>query len=235
MYKMSPEHQISFFDFNQSCGMQLDLDNEWIQAAHKIDWDKLEVTYASMFPSKRGRRAFPFRMAFGARIIQKRKKVSDRNLVKEIAENPYLQYFIGLPGMQTECPFQATSLVYFRKRITDEFINEANEQLIKNASATNEHADDKEAVSEDGENLGTLILDATCSPSNIKYPQDFALLNDAREKLEEMIDFFHDTFYPWDMPRTYRRTMRGISCRCQDAQTSGKEDTLTDQKRAGMP
>ena len=127
--------------------MQLDPDNEWIRAAHKIDWDKLEVTYASMFPSKRGRRAFPVRMAFVARIIQKRKKVSDRNLVKEIAENPYLQYFIGLPRMQTECPFKATSLVYFRKRITDEFINEANEQLIKNASATNEQAGDKEASS----------------------------------------------------------------------------------------
>lgn len=206
MYR-SEEHQISFFDFNQSCGMQLDPDNEWIQASHKIDRDKLEVTYAEMFPSKRGRRAFLFRMAFGARIIQKRKKVSDRNLIKEIAENPYFQYFIGLPKMQTECPFQATSLVYFRKRITDEFINEANEQLIKDAPATKEHSSDEAAISEDGENLGTLILDATCSPSNIKYPQDFVLLNDVREKLEEMIDFFHDTFHPWTKPRTYRRTM----------------------------
>ncbi len=33
-------------------------------------------------------------------------------------------------------------------------------------------------------NKGTLMLDASCAPSNIKYPQDFQLLNDAREKLE---------------------------------------------------
>lgn len=37
------------------------------------------------------------------------------------------------------------------------------------------------------ENAGTLILDATCAPQQIKYPQDFELLNEAREKLEDMI------------------------------------------------
>lgn len=30
---------------------------------------------------------------------------------------------------------------------------------------------------------GTLMLDATCAPSNIRYPQNFSLLNEAREKL----------------------------------------------------
>ena len=202
------EHQISFFDFNQSCGMQLDENNEWIKKAGQIDWFRLEKMYAVMFPSKKGRPAFPFRMAFGALIIQKRLGLSHRALVRAIAENPYLQYYIGLTQMQMECPFQATSLVYFRKRISEEFIRNANEELLENAPATAEHEDDKEVMSEDGANLGTLILDATCSPSNIKYPQDFVLLNDARVKLEEMIDYFHDTYHPWDKPRTYRRNMR---------------------------
>ena len=49
--------------------------------------------YASLFPSHRGHPAKPLRMALGALIIQKRKKLSDRPLVKEIAENPYLQDF----------------------------------------------------------------------------------------------------------------------------------------------
>ncbi len=29
-------HQISLFDFNQSCGMELDINNEWIKLAHAI-------------------------------------------------------------------------------------------------------------------------------------------------------------------------------------------------------
>ena len=56
--------------------------------------------------------------------------------------------------------------------------------------------------------MGTAILDATCSPSHIRYPQDYSLLNEAREKLEEMIDFFHRTYAPWKKPRTYRRVAR---------------------------
>ena len=50
MYR-SEEHQISFFDFNQSCGMQLNKDNEWVKLADQIDWHRLEETYADMFPS----------------------------------------------------------------------------------------------------------------------------------------------------------------------------------------
>ena len=61
---------------------------------------------------------------------------------------------------------------------------------------------------EEKDNLGTLIIDATCSPSNIRYPQDFSLLNEAREKLEAMIDYFHVTYAPWKKPRTYRRVAR---------------------------
>ena len=57
-------------------------------------------------------------------------------------------------------------------------------------------------------NLGTFILDATCSPSNIKYPQDFCLLNDARQKLEEMIDWFCATYPVGPKPRTYRKVMQ---------------------------
>jgi hypothetical protein len=57
------------------------------------------------------------------------------------------------------------------------------------------------------ENIGTLIVDATCAPQNIKYPTDINLLNEAREKLERIIDELH---LPSDgtKPRTYRRRAR---------------------------
>lgn len=204
MYKITVNHQISFFDFNQSCGMQLDMDNEWVRRADQIDWKSLESLYAEMFPSHTGHPAKPFRMAFGAIIIQKKKQLSDRKLTREIAENPYLQYFIGLDQFTNKSPFEATSLVAFRKRMDANFLMRANEIILKNAGPTNEHKTDPES---DDENIGTFILDATCSPSNIRFPQDFVLLDDAREKLEEIIDYFHKTYHPWDKPRTYRRVM----------------------------
>ncbi len=53
----------------------------------------------------------------------------------QLAENPYLQYFIGLPGYQDAAPFDASTLVWFRKRISIEILNEANEYML-------EHKDD---------------------------------------------------------------------------------------------
>jgi hypothetical protein len=48
---------------------------------------------------------------------------------------------------------------------------------------------------------GKLIVDATCAPADIRYPTDVSLLNEAREKTEELIDqieTFHRRFgfYP---------------------------------------
>ena len=207
MYKVAAEHQITFFDFNQSCGMQLDENNEWIRLSKAIDWDALEKIYATMFPSAKGKPAKPLRMALGALIIQKRKNLSDRALIKEIEENPYLQYFLGMPRFSGKGPFSAPSLVTFRRRLDVNFLKKANELYLKTAEATPEHKDEKLSPDDD-ENVGTFILDATCSPSNVKYPQDFVLLNDAREKLEQMIDYFHKMYHPWKKPRTYRRIAR---------------------------
>lgn len=51
------------------------------------------------------------------------------------------------------------------------------------------------------------MLDATCAPSNIRYPQDFSLLNEAREKLETIIIRFCKA-YGLSRPRMYRRVAR---------------------------
>lgn len=208
--------QITLFDFNQSCGMELDPKNEWIRLAHAIPWSRMEVRYAAMFPSKTGHPATPFRMALGILIIQKRKKLSDRAVIKEIQENPYLQYFLGMEKFSHESPVKPAVLVSFRKRLTAEYLMEVNEYILEVSGSTREHETENESKnainantpSQDIENLGTQILDASCSPSNIRYPQDFALLNEAREKLETMIDYFHKTFHPWTKPRTYRKVAR---------------------------
>ena len=198
MYKTVTSRQITFFDFNQFEGMELDPENEWIQLADRINWAELEVEYAKMFPSHTGCPAKPLRMALGSLIVQKRKKLSDRALVREIAENPYIQYFIGLEKFTAKCPFTAPALVSFRKRLSVEFINFANESWLEEAPSTLEHADEKESSrakeakepesDSDSENFGTVIIDATCSPSNIRYPQDFSLLNEARETLEKILN-----------------------------------------------
>jgi len=52
--------------------------------------------------------------------------------------------------------------------------------------------------------LATQICDATVAPQYIRFPQDTSLLNEARMKLEAMIDSFC-AGYGFEKPRTYRK------------------------------
>lgn len=207
VYKKNQFCQTTFFDFNQSCGMALSSENEWCRLGDQIAWDELDENYSQNFPGRTGRPAFSVRMALGALIIQKRMKLTDRGLVKAIAENPYYQYFIGLHEFTQKCPFTAPALVSFRKRLNADSLVKFNEICLKNLKPTPEHQKISTKKSENGENVGTMILDATASPSNIRFPQDFSLLNEAREKTDVMIDILHKQFREKLHPRTYREVL----------------------------
>lgn len=216
MYKPFNKSQFSFFDFNQPMGLHMNPNNRWIKMADSVPWDVFEEKYSRLFKTNTGNVAKPVRMALGALIIQTKFQYSDRELVEQITENPYLQYFIGLPGYQEEPPFDSSTLVLFRKRINAQMIAEANEYML---SSGNKKEDDnpkpptggmssgKDTLDALPDNEGTLILDASCAPVNIRYPQDISLLNEAREKLETIIYRFHKA-YGLALPRRYTRRAR---------------------------
>ena len=52
--------------------------------------------------------------------------------------------------------------------------------------------------------VATQVCDATVAPQNIRFPQDTSLLNEARTKLEKMIDWFCSQ-YGLEKPRMYRK------------------------------
>lgn len=214
MYKTPDKSQPSLLDFNQPLGLRMNPDNRWVQLADRVPWDIFEEKYAALFPSGTGNVAKPLRLALGSLIIQNRFQYSDRELVEQLAENPYLQYFIGLPGCQARAPFDASTLVWFRKRITIDILNEANEYMLEHKDdggpmppASSGGTDGDTSQKESGPNRGTLIIDATCAPVNIRYPQDISLLNEAREKLEYII-YRMCKCYGLALPRRYRRNAR---------------------------
>ncbi|HQS52211.1 MAG TPA: IS5 family transposase [Daejeonella sp.] len=67
-------------------------------------------------------------------------------------------------------------------------------------------------VEENGEPLthkGRIILDATACPQDIAYPTDLKILNDCREKTEELIDLvYYSELHGTLKPRTYRENAR---------------------------
>lgn len=201
MYKFE-NRQISINEFGQPVGMRLSPENRWVKKAQMIPWVEIEKRYAKLFANRKGNVAKPLRLALGACIIQAEYGYSDVEIALQIQENAYLQYFCGYKEYDdSKLPFDPSLMVYFRKRLTPEVLGEINEMII--AGARSEEPQDNNDDDEPG-NGGTMIVDATCAPSNIKYPQDTSLLNEAREATEKIIDELH---IPGEgkKPRTYRK------------------------------
>jgi hypothetical protein len=230
MYRKRSRQQLTF-DFALPFGGTLRKENRWVILADLIPWDRIEDQYAALFEGRdTGGEGKPCRVALGALIIKERLGITDRETVEQIRENPYLQYFLGFSAYKDEEPFHHTSMVHFRKRLTKDMLAEINEQIFaKTRSQEREQAEsskrtpsardgkpesgregsDDDTPSKDPPNRGKLIIDATCTPADIAFPTDLKLLNEAREKTEEIIDCMHRPFIGRRRkPRTYRQKAR---------------------------
>jgi len=204
MYKR--ENQIKISDFVFAYGT-LNPENDWVKLAEMMPWDAVEEKYAAQFVND-GHPAHPARMALGSLIVKQRMKCSDDWTVKHVSENPYLQYFLGMKEYSDNCPFGASTMVEFRRRFSEKDIAEILEMTIpKPEPPDNDSGDDDNPHGGEPPNDGTLIMDATCCPADVAYPQDMNLLNETREKLEKTIDEICEPDGP-EKPRTYRRTAR---------------------------
>ena len=211
MYKFRDE-QLSLTDFGAALGLKLNPENRWIKKAQSIPWEDIEMRYAKLFTNKKGNVAKPLRLGLGACIIQSEYGYSDEEITLQIQEGAYLQYFCGYREYDdSKPPFDPSLMVYFRKRLTPEILGEINEMIItkaqkpKHEEKKERNEDNNDSNDSDGDpgNGGTMIIDATCAPSNIRYPQDTSLLNEARECAEKLIDALHTPGEP--KPRTYRK------------------------------
>ena len=215
MYKrhngqMSLFEQPEFFG-----GLPLNPKNEWVILAKMLPWETIEERYLQTFQAKRmGQPAINARMVVGSQIIKSWYNISDERVVAEIAMNPYLQFFLGLTEYQYECPFDASNMSRFRKRITPELMTWLNDLIVGYLKPEEEQFDpsdedendNNDGQEEENENEGTLILDATCIPQDIRFPTDVSLLNEARLDAEAIIDVFHKQgFTDGRKPRTYRQ------------------------------
>lgn len=119
--------------------------------------------------------AIPSRLAFGALYIQAEEGYTDEQTRRNIQENPYLQYFCGFECYTMDSPFDASMMTHFRKRISPEMIQRINDLVFApEAVASMDNPEEDDSVNqedsedtlsaqptEESENRGTLILDAT--------------------------------------------------------------------------
>jgi hypothetical protein len=188
----------------------LDLENRWVKFAKIMPWGKISSYYYSRMCKHNGAATKDARIVLGALIIKHHEGLSDEGTIEMIQENIYMQYFLGLPSFKPDAIFNASLFVEIRKRLGLDYWNEINEIIIKH-NAPKKKESSSSIVSKDDEidkannispckknkvesleklptNEGTINIDATIIEQDIQYPTDLGILNESREKLEELVD-----------------------------------------------
>ena len=220
MIRYRSPKQLSLDEFDWPFQTALDKNNRWVKLSECIPWDELAEGYYQGLCDTQGRPSKDARLVIGAVIIKHKLCLPDRETVSQIQENPYLQYFVGLPGYQTQAPFAPSLFVEIRKRmgpsvfeVFQEAIIEAVDRVKPNRKAkpTDDDNDDgppaapgNSAGEQRSQRQGKLILDATVTPQAIRYPTDLSLLNEARHFSEQIIDKLYPKTDWTSKPRTYR-------------------------------
>jgi len=186
----------------------------------KVPWEELARLYYKNFKSNRGAPTKDARLVLGVIIIKHIMKTDDRGVIEMIRENPYMQYFLGLEAFTYEQVMTPSLLVSIRKRIDLDVFESLTDNLItkglKLKAGVKPEEVDPDTKDDDNDDdpgphpgsRGKLQMDATVCDADIKYPTDLDLLNESRQKAEELIDELCLKLGIKDKPRTYRRVAR---------------------------
>ena len=220
MINYKSEKQLSIFDFKTGFESKLDSNNRWVRLCLLLDWDKLSSIYHKSLSTQMGAKGINSRVIIGALIIKYLERKDDRGTIEAISENPYMQYFLGFDYFDSKPIFDPSLFVSIRKRLGNESFDEMNQIIIKQAltlSQESRPAEDSRKNEEEAKdnlkqdestekpltNKGKLQMDATVADAYIKFPTDLGLLNDSREKSEELLDKLCKSL-SIGKPRTYR-------------------------------
>ena len=106
-------------------------------------------------------------------IIMRYYQLSDREVVKQIKENRYIQYFCNVPNMGLQTFLHPSSLTVLRKRLGEEGIaiieKEIFEALRRAGIIKNDNA----------------LIDSSVLESNIIHPNDVRLIFKALKKMKQ--------------------------------------------------
>lgn len=200
---------------------ELDIENRWIKFSKVLPWNKLSGYYYSRMDKKMGAGTIDARVVLGALIIKHHEGLSDEGTIESIKENLYMQYFLGLSSFKRDAVFAPSLFVEIRKRLGLDYWQEINDIIIKHNTPENKNDSEEtegnkqpliiDEISNEPNtqeaNSGTINIDATIVEQDIQYPTDLGILNESREKAEEIIDIICLKTNQ-EKPRTYRITAR---------------------------
>jgi len=119
VYKM-PDGQMSIFSLYHPMREMLEPENRWIVWASRIPWAEVEQSWAPRLYARRGAPGKPLRLLLASLLIQEKLHLSDRETLRLLQENPYMQYFAGFDEFHRGTIYDHTLLGAFKRRMDEE-------------------------------------------------------------------------------------------------------------------
>jgi IS5 family transposase len=153
----------------------INLKQELVQLAGKIDWDFIDGEIASLY-SEKGRPGIETRFVIGLLLLKHIYGLSDEGVCERWVYDPYFQHFTGEEFFQHEFPHERSDLSHWRKRLGDKL------ELLLAESLRVAHASGALRTKD----LARVTVDTTVQPKNITFPTDAKLLHAAIKGLTRL-------------------------------------------------
>ncbi len=170
--------------------------NEVVILRGIIPWQKIINKLCPFYHQNKGPTGKSLRVMVALLIIMRYRKLSDREVVQQVKENRYLQYFCNVPDDGLQNFIHPTSLVTFRKRLGEKGIAIIEETVFKML---------RQSGMIQGDNA---LIDSTVLNNNIVHPNDVNLINNAFEKMKQFARL-HNILVWWDDDEV-KKMLRGF-------------------------
>jgi IS5 family transposase len=148
-----------------------------------IPWQPILDGLVPFYNLKKGRTGCALRTLVAVSILARLRQLSDRQVIEQIQENRYMQYFCNVPDHDLRTFMTPSTLCRFRKRVGPEGISHTEDEVftcLKQADVIE---------------TDMMLMDATVLDSPIIYPTDVRLLYKAFDKMARLTTEGH--LEPW--------------------------------------
>lgn len=148
-----------------------DLTNELVILRQVIPWQKIISQLTTFYDSKGGRLGKSLRVMVALLILSRLRSLSDREVIDQVKENRYMQYFCNVGDDKLATFVESSVLSRFRKRLGKKGIAIIETEVFELLRQSG-------VIKRD-----TLMMDSTVLSSNIVYPNDVLLIYKAFGKM----------------------------------------------------
>lgn len=150
-----------------------------------IPWEIITRKLCQFYDKFHGPYGKPLQMMVALLVVMKYYRLSDREVVKQVKENRYIQYFCNVPDMGLQTFLDPSSLCVFRKRLGEKGIAIIEKEIFEML---------RRAGIIRGDNA---LIDSSVLENNIIHPNDVHLIVKAFKKMKQFAKL-HNIPVWWD-------------------------------------